>query len=64
MPDPHGGRAGDLLVEIQLEVPRKLEPDHEELLRKLAVHEKTQVSPHQKSWLERLKELVTGDDEN
>ena len=63
MPDPHGGRAGDLHVEIQLEVPKKLEPDHEKLLRKLAEHEKTQVSPHKKSWFDKLKELVTGDEE-
>ena len=63
MPDPHGGRHGDLLVEVQLEVPKKLEPDHEKLLRKLAEHEKSQVSPHQKSWFDKLKELVTGDDE-
>ena len=63
MPDPHGGRHGDLHIEVQLEVPKKLEPDHETLLRRLAEHEKTQVSPHQKSWFEKLKELVTGDDE-
>ena len=63
MPDPHGGRHGDLHVEIQLEVPKKLEPEHEKLLRKLAEHEKTQVSPHKKSWFEKLKELVTGDEE-
>ncbi|MCA9023818.1 MAG: molecular chaperone DnaJ [Planctomycetaceae bacterium] len=64
MPDPHGGRAGDLHVEIQLEVPKKLEPDHEELLRQLAEHEKKQVSPHQKSWFEKLKDLVTGEDDD
>lgn len=63
MPDPHGGRHGDLHVEIRLEVPKKLEPEHEKLLRKLAEHEKTQVSPHQKSWFDKLKELVTGDEE-
>jgi molecular chaperone DnaJ len=63
MPDPHGGRHGDLLVEVLLEVPKKLEPDHDKLLRKLAEHEKSQVSPHQKSWFDKLKELVTGDDE-
>ncbi len=63
MPDPHGGRPGDLHVEVQLVVPKHLEPDHEELLRQLAEHEKTQVNPHHKSWLEKLKELVTGDED-
>lgn len=64
MPDPHGGRNGDLHVEVQLVVPKKLEPEHEELLRQLAGHEKTQVNPHHKSWLDKLKELVTGEDDD
>jgi len=64
MPDPHGGRAGDLHIEVRLVVPKSVEPDHEELLRKLAEHEKTQVSPHHKSWFEKLKELVTGEDDD
>ncbi len=63
MPDPHGGRRGDLHVEVELEVPRKLDDEHEELLRKLAEFERTMVSPHQKSWLDKLKDLVTGDDD-
>jgi molecular chaperone DnaJ len=62
MPDPHGGRTGDLHVEVQIDVPKKLSPEHERLLRQLAELEKTQVSSHRKSWFEKLKELVTGDD--
>jgi molecular chaperone DnaJ len=65
MPDPRDprGRKGDLHVEIELIVPKKLDEDHEQLLRKLAEIEKTQVTPHQKSWLEKLKGLFTGDEE-
>jgi molecular chaperone DnaJ len=63
MPDPHGGRPGDLHVEVQVMVPKKLGDEHEVLLRKLAELEKTEVNPHQKSWLDKLKELITGDGE-
>jgi molecular chaperone DnaJ len=61
MPDPHGGRPGDLHVEVQLVVPKKIGDEHEALLRNLAELEKTEVNPHQKSWLDKLKDLFTGD---
>jgi molecular chaperone DnaJ len=62
LPDPRGGRTGDLHVEVQLFVPKKVGEEHEALLRKLAELEKTEVNPHQKSWLDKLKELITGDE--
>jgi molecular chaperone DnaJ len=63
MPDPRGGgRIGDLLVEIQIEVPRKMTPEQEELLRQLADMEHKDVMPHRKSWFEQLKEFFSGDD--
>ena len=62
MPDPRGGRTGDLHIEVQLIVPKKLEPEHEALLRKLAEMEQAHVMPHQKSWFDKLKGLFTGDE--
>lgn len=56
MPDPHGGRPGDLLVEIQVEVPRQLEERQEELIRELAELEHANVSPHRKTFLGKLKD--------
>lgn len=56
MPDPHSHRKGDLLVEVQVEVPRKLTPRHHELLRELAEIEDKSVGTHQKSFLEKLKD--------
>lgn len=59
MPDLRGGRRGDLLVEVTIEVPRKLDPQQEELLRKLAELEQSHVNPQQKSFFEKLREYFT-----
>lgn len=56
MPDPRGRGRGDLLVMLHLEVPKSLTPKQEKLLRDLATEEKTNVSPHHKSFLDKLKE--------
>ena len=63
MPDPRGGRGGDLHAAIRLFVPRSLEEDHEELLRKLAEIEHAQVNPHEKGWFDKVKDFFSGDDE-
>ena len=64
VPDPHGGPRGDLFVQLRLDVPRKLDEDHEKLLRDLADHEHAHVSAHRKGFLEKLKDYFTGDEEN
>src|SRR5262245_6060564 len=56
MPDPRGHGKGDLLVVVNLEVPKSLSPKQDKLLRELAAEEKTHVSPHRKSFLEKLKD--------
>jgi molecular chaperone DnaJ len=63
MPDPRGGRAGDLMVEVQVEVPRKLGDEQEELLRQLAEIEQTNVSPHRTSFLDKLKDWFSSEDD-
>lgn len=54
MPDPHGGARGDLLIQTFIEVPKKLNPRQAELLRELAELEHEHVTPHRKSFLERM----------
>ncbi len=61
MPDPRGGGKGDLLVIINLEVPKSLSPKQDKLLRDMAVEEKTNVSPHRKSFLEKVKDYFVPD---
>lgn len=56
VPDPHGGRVGDLLVQTYIETPKKLTRHQEELLRELAELERTDVTPHRKTFLEKLKD--------
>jgi molecular chaperone DnaJ len=60
--DPRGGSAGDLHVQTYIEVPKKMTAKQEKLLRELAEIEKHEVSPHRKSFLERLKEYFAPSD--
>ena len=65
MPDPRTGRrVGDLLVEIQVEVPRKTSHSQKELLRELAELEKTNVMPEHKSFFAQVKEFFGGSEED
>lgn len=64
MPDPHGGPQGDLLVQTYIEVPKKLNARQDELLRQLAEQEHAEVTPHRRSFLDKLREYFapSGDD--
>lgn len=64
MPDPHGGRRGDLLVQTFVETPKKLTPRQEELLRELAELEHANVTPHRKSFLDKLKKYFAPQQED
>jgi molecular chaperone DnaJ len=63
MPDPRGRTKGDLLVVVNLEVPKSLTGKQEKLLRELATEERSNVSPHRKSFLEKLKQYFVPDDQ-
>jgi molecular chaperone DnaJ len=56
MPDPRHRARGDIVVQVHVEVPKKIDAEHEELLRKLAAIENTQVTPKRKNFFEKLKE--------
>jgi len=63
MPNPHGGRRGDLHVVVQIDVPKKISEREEELLRELAEIEHAEVSshrsPNRNSFFDKLKEYFT-----
>jgi molecular chaperone DnaJ len=56
MPIPRRRGRGELVVQVMIEVPKKLTPDHERILRELAEVENANVSPHRSSFFERVKE--------
>lgn len=62
MPNPQGGRTGDLLVQTYIETPKKISAEQEELLRKLAELEETEVLPERKNFLQRLTEYFAATD--
>jgi molecular chaperone DnaJ len=63
MPDPQGGRPGDLMVRVFVEIPKKLTKRQEELLRELADLEQAHVTPQRKSFLDKLRDYFTSEDE-
>jgi molecular chaperone DnaJ len=63
MPDPRRSGVGNLLVQVEIEVPRSLSPEQEQLLRDLAEVERTNVTPHRQGFLEKLKSYFTPPEE-
>ena len=59
MPDVHGYGKGDQLVKVTVDVPKKISAEQEELLRKLALLEKTPVTPHKRSIFTKIKDLFS-----
>jgi molecular chaperone DnaJ len=59
--DPRTGRIGDLLVQVFIEVPKKLSGEQERLLRELAELDHESVLPHRKSFLEKLRTFFDAD---
>jgi molecular chaperone DnaJ len=56
MPDPRYRGRGDLLVQVHIDVPKRLSAEHERVLRELAEIEHTDVTPKRKSFFEKLRE--------
>jgi molecular chaperone DnaJ len=63
MPDPNGGPRGDLLVQTIIEVPKKLSENQETLLRQLAELERADVTPHRRSFLDKLRDYFASTEE-
>jgi len=62
LPDIQGRGRGDLLVQLVVEVPKKLSHRQEELLREFAEGERKGVLPQRESFLEKLAKYL-GQDE-
>lgn len=53
--DHRTGRPGDLLIQVFVEVPKKLSSEQERLLRELAELDADAVLPHRKTFLDKLR---------
>ena len=60
MPDAHGGRRGDLFVQVQVEVPKHISGPQEQLLRELAELEKVEVTPTPQVVLRQTQDIFCG----
>ncbi len=60
MPNVHGRGRGDLLVQVVVEVPKRLSRRQEELLREFAETEGKGVLPQRESFLEKLAGYLRG----
>ena len=63
LPDVRTGRAGHQLVQVVIEVPRKLDKRQQQLLREFAETEEANVQPAKKGFLEKLAEYFGGPNE-
>ncbi|MBR0236612.1 MAG: molecular chaperone DnaJ [Thermoguttaceae bacterium] len=57
MPELRSSRKGDLLVQVYIDVPKKLTKEHEEVLRKLAEIEEVNVSSGRKGFWDTITSL-------
>lgn len=60
MPDLRTGRTGDELVQVFVEIPRKLSERQKKLLREFAETEDTSVLPESMGFFEKLKAYIAG----
>ena len=56
VPRPSGRGRGDMIVQVIVEVPRKLTAKQKEILRQLAETEEANVSAERKSFLDKIKD--------
>jgi molecular chaperone DnaJ len=62
LPDRRSGHMGHLHVQVLIEVPKKLTKHQEQLLRDYAETESATVLPARKSFLDKLKQSLTGEE--
>ncbi len=61
LPDIRSSRPGDELVQILIEIPRKLTDAQKQLLRDFAATEDNEIMPQKKGFLDKLKDVFTGE---
>lgn len=62
LPSRRSHRNGDELVQVLIEIPRKLTDRQKTLLKEFAASEDGSVMPQRKGFLDKLKQVFTGDE--
>ncbi len=60
VPDLRSGRTGDELVQVMIEIPKKLSKDQKTLLREFAETEDKSVMPESKGFFDKVMEYIQG----
>ncbi|MEK6674167.1 MAG: molecular chaperone DnaJ [Planctomycetota bacterium] len=60
LPDLRGSRRGDEIVQVLIEIPKKLDKTQERLLREFAKTEDRHVLPESRGFFDKLKEYLAG----
>ena len=63
MPDPRYTGVGDLIIVLEIEVPKKVPKRQEELLRQLAEEEHANVTPERRGFFDRVKDYFVPQEE-
>lgn len=61
LPNLRSGRRGQQIVQVVVEIPKRLSREQQDLLRKFATTEDNSVLPESKGFFERVKEYLTGE---
>jgi molecular chaperone DnaJ len=61
LPDLRSGKPGDQIVQILIEVPKKLSDKQKQLLRAFADTEDNDVLPQRKGFMDKFKEMFKGE---
>ena len=61
LPDLRGGRRGDEIIQIQIEIPKRLNKRQKELLREFAETEDLSVLPESRNFFEKVRDYIGGD---
>ena len=61
LPDLRSGRKGDQLVQVLVEIPKKLTSKQKEILHQFAATEDDSAMPQRKGFMDRLKSVLSGE---
>ena len=62
LPDRRTGRSGDEIVQVLIEIPKKLSDRQKLLLREFAASEDEKILPQRKSFVDKLKQVFKADE--